>query len=88
MRPRAAVLLQPRPDAVSLPEVYHDDASRITPPGPDAFVGRAGDTQLVETGEVVWDVADAVPLDPLLAGGVVLPVRRPDQNLEMGQVRA
>lgn len=88
MRPRAAILLQPGPDTVGLPEVHHDDASRITPPGPNTLFGRAGDTQLVETGEVVREVADAVPLDPFLAGGVVLPIRWPDENLEMGELRA
>jgi hypothetical protein len=88
MRTRAAILLQPRPDTVGLPEVHHDDASRVTPPGPDALVGRTGDTQLVETGEIVGEVADTVALDTFLAGGVVLPVRRAHENLEMGELRA
>lgn len=87
MRPRAAILLEPRPDVIGLPEVHHHDASRVTPPGPEALVGRAGDAQLVEAGEIVGEVADAVPLDPLLAVGVVLPVRRPDKNLEVAELR-
>jgi hypothetical protein len=87
MRPRAAILLEPRPNVIGLPEVHHHDVSRVTPPGPDALVGRGGDAQLVEAGEIVGKVADAVSPDPFLAGGVVLPVRRPDKNLKIEKLR-